>query len=101
MDIEIDTLKQIIFVAAVLAGCIMRIYIPYRIKRIKEQKPFDLEYVYAMALGFLITAIGVLQIDVIMAMPLEFESVIIIFISGNGLQDIINRAIPKRKPQLA
>ena len=93
---EIETLKPIIFIIVILFGCILRTYIPYRIKRIKDGRPFNFEYVYSMFMGFLVTSIIVINTDIISMMSLEITSLLILFAGGNGVQDMINRAMPRK-----
>ena len=93
---ELETFKSIIFILAIIMGCIMRTYIPYRIKRIKDGRKFDFEYVYSMFMGFLITSVTVTNIDVIISMPLNYISILILFVGGNGVQDMINRSMPRK-----
>lgn len=94
---DIEQLKPLIFLIAIVIGQILMVYIPYRNKRIQDGRPFDRNYVYSMLLGFISMAVISIQSDAIRAMPLSIDTVLILLFLAGGAQKIINDVTPQTK----
>ena len=94
---EDELIKQIIFLVAILIGQVLTVYIPYRNKRIQDGRPFDMNYVYSMFVGFAVLAVGSMNSDLIMTMPLTLTTVMLLMFGAGAVQrNIINPVTPQK-----
>ena len=94
---DTETLKPVAFLAAIVIGQILLVYVPYYLKQREDGRPFDELYAYTAAIGYLMMAVGALSSDVIMDMPFEFMSIMYLMFGGALAQGaVFGRITPKR-----
>ena len=94
---EIETLKPIIFLLAIVVGQILMVYVPYYNKQKADGRKFDMNYAYTAIIGYVCMAVAALQSEQIMSMSLDFTSVMILMFGGAVIQrEIFAKTTPKR-----
>ena len=87
-------MDNIIIVGIILfLGAVMGTLIPYMIKVYKDPKiKFDINYGYALVVGTAVTVLGILPDNV---PELTIKIVATAFLTGYGLQSILNKMVPE------
>ena len=95
---DAETIKQIVFLFAIVIGQTLMVLIPYLNKQKQDGRKFDLNYIYTAILGYICMAVVSMQSDMVMSMDLNLMNVLILMFGSAAMQkNVIASLTPKQR----